>query len=69
MESKASFQYRIPEGLKLKPLTEHHDLEKINFSWPHRSADSQFMFQRLAHFNLSVGAFLDDGTLVAWILR
>lgn len=56
-----------PNGIELRPLTELNDLEKANSVWPHRSPSS--LFKRLAKYNLTIGAFTSDGTLVAWVLR
>lgn len=57
------------DDVELRPLTEPKDLEKINSAWPHRKQTSMRFIQRMAKYNLNVGAFEKDGTLVAWVLR
>lgn len=54
--------------MKLRPL-ECRDLEKVNSVWPYRSQNSLEFSQRLAELNPNVGAFTEDGTLVAWVFR
>lgn len=63
-----SFTFRR-EGIDLRPITELHDLEKIDSVWSLRSAYTLAYLQRLAKYCLNVGAFKKDGTLVAWVFR
>lgn len=56
-------------GIELRRLEKIADIEHINAVWPHRSPYTLTFFKRLIKYNPSIGAFKDDGTLVAWILR
>lgn len=56
-------------ALSYGKLADISHLEKVNSVYPHRSSNSLSLFKRLAEYNVNVGAFKDDGTLVAWIFR
>lgn len=60
--------FRPPEGIELKPLNKP-DLEKAFSVWPPRDYSSLRFFEFAANFDLNIGAFKKDGTLVAWVLR
>lgn len=62
-------QSRPPQGIELRPLTEFHDLQKVNSLWSHRNSNTLSFFQRISKYSPNVGAFTEDGTLVAWVLR
>lgn len=62
------FVYRR-EDIDLRPITEPHDIAKVNSLWSLRSNYTCAYIQRLSRFNINVGAFKKDGTLVAWIFR
>lgn len=64
-----NLSFRPPQGIELRPLAELSDLEKADSVWPHRHEGSLTQFERLAKFNLTVGAFTSDKTLVSWIFR
>lgn len=61
--------FRPPKDISLRPVTDYHDLEKVNSVWPLKDANSFPFLQRLAKYNSNVGAYKEDGTLVAWIFR
>lgn len=60
---------RPPVGIQLHPLKSHLDLEKVNSVWPLRTPDSLSYLERMAKYNPNIGAYKDDGTMVAWLLR
>lgn len=60
---------RPPQGIELRPLTQLHDLQKVNSLWSHRNTNTFSFFQRIAKYNPNIGAFTEDGTLVSWVLR
>ncbi|CAD7092443.1 unnamed protein product [Hermetia illucens] len=57
-----------PDGITLRPLTAE-DVVTANALWPFRRPGSLIYLQRLAKYNVSVGAFTSDGELVAWCFR
>lgn len=69
MRLKTSIFSRPPDGIELRPVTELQDLEKANSVWPHRNPNSLPFLQRMAKYNTNIGAFTEDGTLVAWLFR
>lgn len=64
-----NFGLRPPEGITLRRITEHHDIEKVNSAWSQRDSTSFEYIQSMAKYNVNVGAYKDDGTLVAWVFR
>lgn len=68
LESKY-FISRPPDDIQLKSITNVHDMEIVSHMWKHQDASSYPYVQRLVKFNQHIGAFKEDGTLVAWILR
>lgn len=60
---------RPPTGIHKRELKNQSEVEKINAVWPHRTPYTLKFFERLAKYNLNVGAFTDDGILVSWTLR
>lgn len=68
--SLLKYRFRPPEDIELRPVTEPHDLEKVNSVWSHSNLNSLALVQRMAKYNPNMGAFKkDDGTLVAWQFR
>lgn len=57
-----------PDGISLRPMSEEH-ATIIDEVWPYKRPGSLFYLKRLIDLNLNVGAFTDDGKLVAWGLR
>lgn len=65
------YKCRPPDGIELRPVTQRSDLEKAFSVWPATAGGRrslQFLL-RQAKYNCSVGAFKNDGTLVAWVFR
>lgn len=60
---------RPRDGIELRPITEPQDLEKLDSVWTYRNPNSLPFFQRMAKYNTNIGAFTEDGTLVAWLFR
>lgn len=60
---------RPPNGIELRPVTELHDFVKASSAWPHRNQNSLALFQRMGKFNINIGAFMENGTLAAWVFR
>lgn len=58
-----------PTGIQLHPLNEHSDVEKINSAWIVRDGNSLPYLKRLIRYNPSIGAYKNDGTLIAWVSR
>lgn len=52
----------------MKPLRPEN-AEQMNNVWPHRRVGSQVYLERIIRNDLSLGAFTDDGELVAWCIR
>lgn len=59
----------MPEGITLRQITDNGDIEKVNSVWPHRNPTSLEYIQNIAKYNVNVGAYKEDGTLVAWLFR
>jgi len=57
-----------PAGISLARLSPKH-AEQVNSVWPHRSEGSIAFVDRMIRYNDSVGAFDEEGNLVAWCLR
>ncbi|KAH8353159.1 hypothetical protein KR084_009312 [Drosophila pseudotakahashii] len=63
-----TFTIEVPSGITLLNLAPE-DAETINEIWPHRSPGSITFVRRLIKYNVSLGAYDDNGKLVAWCLR
>ncbi|XP_039482860.1 uncharacterized protein LOC120446115 [Drosophila santomea] len=63
-----SFTIQVPTGLTLLNLT-LEDAETINENWPHRAPGSIEFVRSLIKYNINLGAYDDNGKLVAWCLR
>lgn len=61
--------YRVPLGIELRPITKFADIEKINVTWSRYEANSLLFVQRMIEYNINIGAFTEDGTMISWILR
>lgn len=57
----------MPDGIQLRPITELCDLQKVISVYPHRDQNTLEQFKRMAKYNPNIGAFKNDGTLVAWV--
>lgn len=60
---------RPSEGVELRPLVKIHDLEKVNSMWTYGNDHTLPFFRLLSKLNANVGAFREDGTLMAWIFQ
>lgn len=61
--------YRPPDGINLKPLTNRSDIEKAYSVWPANIVSPvQYLYHQVKYY-LSVGTFMNDGTLAAWVLQ
>lgn len=69
MDNKQFVFSRPPSGIHLKSLTKLYDLEKVNTMWKYGDETTLPYFQVWSKHNPNVGAFKDDGTLVAWIYQ
>lgn len=49
-------------------MTQEH-ASKADAEWRHTHQGSLFLLKRLINWNLNIGAFTDDGKLVAWCFR
>ncbi|EDV59284.1 uncharacterized protein LOC6541378 [Drosophila erecta] len=63
-----SFTIQAPPGITLLNLA-LEDAETINEIWPHRAPGSIDFVRSLIKYNLNLGAYDDNGKLVAWCLR
>ncbi|XP_037709139.1 uncharacterized protein LOC119546722 isoform X1 [Drosophila subpulchrella] len=63
-----TFCTEAPSGITLLNLT-LEDAETINEIWPHRSPGSINFVRSLIKYNVNLGAYDDNGKLVAWCLR
>lgn len=66
---RGNFHFRSPEDILLCQIEKQKDLEKVSKMWIHQDVSCFPYIQRLTKYNPNIGAFKDDGTLVAWILR
>lgn len=57
------------DDVNLRSITKFEDFKKINSQWSLRSSTSLINIQLYAKYNVNVGAYRDDGTLVAWTFR
>ncbi|EDW03848.1 GH11461 [Drosophila grimshawi] len=57
-----------PVGIELRSV-DPKDAATINENWPHGSPDSLKFVKRLIDYNVSVGAYDEQGKLIAWCLR
>lgn len=64
----SQLETELPKGITLKPLTQEH-AEMVNELWPNRHHGSLFFIKRLIDWNPNVGAYTEDGQLIAWCLR
>ncbi|EDW03851.1 GH11464 [Drosophila grimshawi] len=67
-ELVATFSTEPPAGIELRSL-QIKDAPTINEIWPHRSPGSVEYVKRLIRHNVSVGAYDEEGKLIAWCLR
>ncbi|XP_017086430.2 uncharacterized protein LOC108118323 [Drosophila eugracilis] len=63
-----TFTTEVPSGITLLNLA-LEDAETINEIWPHRGPNSIKFVRSLIKFNVNLGAYDDNGKLVAWCLR
>ncbi|KAH8241096.1 hypothetical protein KR026_012060 [Drosophila bipectinata] len=63
-----TFTIEAPTGITLSNL-KIEDAETINEIWPHRSDKSVNFVRHLIKLNVNVGAYDNNGKLVAWCLR
>lgn len=61
--------FRPSEDIELGSIETQTDLEKVSKMWIHQDSSCFPYIQRLTKYNPHIGAFKNDGTLVAWILR
>lgn len=61
--------FRPLDGIQLRPLNWDSDIEKVNSVSPHKQPGSLHFYRRQAQYNVNIGAYKDDGTLVSWLLR
>lgn len=59
---------RVPDDIVLRSLN-NDDIECINKILPYNFDGLVACLKRLAKYNQNVGAFTNDGELVAWVLR
>ncbi|XP_017859275.1 PREDICTED: uncharacterized protein LOC108611260 [Drosophila arizonae] len=67
-ELVASFTAEPPAGIELRRLEVKH-ASAINEIWPHRSEGSVAFVKSLITHNISVGAYDEQGNLIAWCMR
>ncbi|XP_055839996.1 uncharacterized protein LOC129907697 [Episyrphus balteatus] len=69
IELKKALEFQIdpPEGITLSPIREE-DIDIVNRLWPHYHPGSELFVGRLIKFNQSIGAYDENGKLVAWCL-
>ncbi|KAH8325547.1 hypothetical protein KR067_001340 [Drosophila pandora] len=63
-----TFKIEAPTGIALSNL-KVEDAETINEIWPHRTDKSVNFVRSLIKYNVNVGAYDENGKLVAWCLR
>ncbi|XP_043647482.1 uncharacterized protein LOC122616187 [Drosophila teissieri] len=63
-----SFTIQVPPGITLRNVN-LEDAETINEIWPHRAPGSIEFVRSLIKYNMNLGAYDDNGKLVAWCLR
>lgn len=61
--------FRPPDGIELRPVTRYSDIQKADSVYPRHSSNSLAYIERMANYNINIGAYNKEGTLVAWIFR
>lgn len=64
-----SHSVRPSDEVQLKAITKMSDIEKAHKVWPNYVRFPVEVIEHAAKYRENVGAFLDDGTLVAWVFR
>ena len=59
---------RLTDGIELRPLNKS-DAQKAFVAWSHSTRMCPQLLECAAEINPSIGAFAEDGTLAAWVLR
>lgn len=58
-----------PNGIELQPVTKSADIQKAFNVWPGANKTNVDCFERASKYRANCGAFLNDGTMVAWVFR
>lgn len=56
-------------GVELRSLDIDKDLETANGVWSFKTPNTIPFFERMVRYNVSVGAYDENGKLLSWLLR